>query len=87
MVDFCRELTDDHETAEKVLTPVAQVLLENLYKLIDANLPQNPNPTQSRIAQEALTALSAMAASLKKDFASYYDTLMPVLTRILNSVK
>lgn len=44
LVDFCRELTDDNETAKQVLAPVSQKLLEALYKTIEMNLQSDkPN--------------------------------------------
>lgn len=33
-----------------------------------------------------MTALSTLAASLKKEFAGFYDTLMPVMMRIMTSL-
>lgn len=41
---------------------------------------------ESKIAQEALTALSALAAALKSKFADFYDTLMPAMIRILQTL-
>lgn len=48
------------------------------------NLSKQPLPDrESRVAKEALTALSVLAASLKDNFAKYYDTMLPVMTKIM----
>jgi hypothetical protein len=86
LVDFCRELVEDVEDARTVLAPYAQSLLELLYQQINENLSKTVTDRESKIAQEALTALSALAAALKTNFAGFYDTIMPAMIRIMQTL-
>ena len=69
-----------------MLSPYAQALLEILYQQINENLSSTLNERDSKVAQEALTALSTLAAALKTHFAAFYDKIMPAMMRIMASL-
>lgn len=83
LVNFLRGLVNDDSSEETddysdLIAPYAPQLLDLITKVFEHSLQINNRPLQ----EESLTTISLIATILDKDFAPYYNGIMPYLKKL-----
>lgn len=81
IINFSEEIINE-EKQSKILTKYADPLMEALIKLFQKALDKN----LSILLEEVLNAISMISSVIDDEFAKYYDTFMPALKKLLDTI-
>ncbi|EGR30813.1 Ran binding protein, putative, partial [Ichthyophthirius multifiliis] len=93
IINFFKEIIeeDEDEQSQKNIKLIFEKYSDNLLEGIAFVFSQNLNSKKSyshlRVLEETLIALSTIAISLQNAFSKYYNTFMPGLTIILQTIQ
>jgi hypothetical protein len=73
---------DDEEDDDTIIRLYSQQLFAILVELLKKGIEQSYEPLQ----EETMNLLSAVAQLIGKEFAKYYDDLMPLMMQILANI-